>query len=237
MADRNSQPPSRLAKVILVEDHPIIRKALADEIDGTGEMTVCGEADTAKAALDLIQKTAPDIAIVGLVLKGRDGLELIKDISLRFPKLAVLVLSMREESIYANRAMRAGAQGYIAKEQSLANVIEAIRKLLAGQIYLNPDLSAKLLQTVLHSTYPGVGVKQLSDRELKVLEFIGSGLTTAEIAEQLHLSVKTVETYRERIKKKLDLANASELLKYAIEWGHEQGIPLSRSAPASPSRI
>lgn len=225
MADEKRQSPHRPARVVLVDDHPIVRKALAGVVNNDADMTVCGEADTIEAALSVIQSTTPDVAIVDLSLKGGDGLELIKDIAAQFPKLAVLVLSMREESIYAERALRAGARGYVSKEQPVSEVVEAIRKVLAGEIYLNSEMSTKLLRAMLKWPRQRPRVEQLSDRELKVLGLIGTGLSTAQIAEQLHLSVKTIETYRERIKEKLDLSDASELLKYAIEWTHDHGVP------------
>ena len=196
-------------------------------IEQKPDLTICGEADNAAEALELMAAARPDVAIVDLALRDSSGLDLIKDIRARFPGVSVLVLSMRDESVYAERALRAGARGYITKEEGTVRVIEGIRKVLDGEIYLSEKMSAKVLRSMVPGRRGGAepGTDSLSDRELEVLGLIGTGLGTAEIAEQLHLSVKTVETYRERLKEKLNLDGAAELLKYAITWARSQLRP------------
>ena len=224
MARGKREPRARSARVVLVDDHPIVREGLAQVINQKPDLAVCGEADNAADALAVIEAARPDVAIVDLALKDSSGLDLIKDIAIRFPKLSVLVLSMRSESVYAERALRAGAHGYVTKDEGTTKVIEGIRKVLDGEIYLSEEMSAKVLKAMLPGRRgsPGSKMDRLSDRELEVLDMIGIGLATSEIAEKLHLSVKTIETYRERIKEKLDLDTASELLKYAIRWARSR---------------
>ncbi len=208
-----------------MDDHPIVREGLARVIQQQPDLTVCGEADNAADAIKAIGSARPHVAIVDLRLKGSSGLDLIKDIAVRFPKVAVLVLSMRDEAVYAERSLRAGARGYVAKEEGTAVVLEGVRKVLNGEVFLSKTMSAKVLRTILpgRGGAEGPATDRLSDRELEVLQMIGRGLGTAQIAETLHLSVKTVETYRERIKDKLRLATAADLLKYAIDWVHSHG--------------
>lgn len=224
MADSKESPSDKVRKVVLVDDHPIVREGLAQVIAQKPDLTVCGEADNAADALGVIEATRPDVVVVDLALKDRSGLELIKDIAIRFPKLAVIVLSMRSESLYAERALRAGAQGYVTKEEDTARVIEGIRKVLDGEVYLSDAMAGKVLKTLFPGRREprGLPTDRLSDRELEVLEMIGKGRSTSEIAGALHVSVKTVETYRERIKDKLNLADAGELLRYAIAWNRSQ---------------
>lgn len=215
------RPPAR---VVIVDDHPIVRQGLAQLIAARSDLTVCGEADNAADALNVIEQTQPDVAVVDLALRDSDGMDLIKDIRVRFPKMAVLVLSMRDEAFYAERVLRAGARGYITKDEGTASVIEGIRKVLVGEVFLSQKMAAKMLQRLV----PGrVDIKApleelLTNRELQVFELVGAGLSTSEIAAKLHLSVKTIETYRERIKEKLKLDSAADLLKHAIEWTHSQ---------------
>ena len=212
-------------KVFLVDDHPIVRQGLARLIAQESGMTVCGEAEDAPAALRGIDEERPDIAIIDLSLRSGDGIELIKSLRFRFPDLPVLVLTMHEEFFYAERALRAGALGFLTKQEASDNVLTAIRKLLDGEIYVSDRLSPRLLKRLL----TGEGdsgdppVARLSDRELQVFKLIGLGRGTQEIADALHLSVKTIETYRAHIKDKLDLRDARELLQYAIRWSLSQG--------------
>jgi DNA-binding NarL/FixJ family response regulator len=227
MAGRKPGDEKGPAKIVIVDDHPIVREGLAELINTKPDLAVCGEADNAADALSVIEKTRPDVAIVDLALKDSDGLDLIKDVRVRFPKVSILVLSMRDETFYAERVLRAGAQGYITKEEATANVIEGIRKVLSGGVYMSQNMAAKMLGRLL----PGrrdtgsTPVERLTDRELQVLELVGTGLTTTEAAGRLHLSVKTIESYRERIKEKLGLDSASDLLKFAIKWAHrKQGM-------------
>lgn len=214
----------QFTKAVIVDDHPIVRRGLADLINAEPDLKVCGEADTAVDALNVIAKTKPDVAIVDLSLRDSSGLDLIKDIHARFPRMSVLILSMRDEAFYAERVLRAGAHGYITKEEGTTSVIEGIRKVLGGGVYLSEKMATKMLRRLL----PGQRdagespVERLTDRELQVLEMIGIGLSTSEIARKLHLSVKTIESYRERIKERLGLDTAADLLKFAIKWTHRQ---------------
>jgi DNA-binding NarL/FixJ family response regulator len=221
------KPEKKRAKlqVVLVDDHPIVRQGLAQMISREPDMEVCGEAETAADALKAIAACKPDVAIVDLSLKGTSGLELLKDLKVRFPKLPVLVLSMYDESMYAERALRAGAKGYMMKEEATEKVLAAIRGILAGQIYLSEAMASRLLHMVVGERTPGSvsPTERLSDRELEVFQLIGQGYGNTDIARQLHLSPKTVETYRAHIKEKLDLSSATELLQHAIHWAQSLG--------------
>ena len=205
-------------RILLVDDHPIVRQGLRMLVSQESDMRVCGEAASASEALTAMSKTQPNVAIVDLSLKGSSGLELIKDVRIRFPEVLLLVLSMRDEAFYAERALRAGARGYITKEEGTERLIEGIRTLLVGQIYVSERLAARLISKYVDGGSTGSPVQRLTDRELEVFELIGQGMTTRQVAENLHLSVKTIESHREHIKTKLKLDNATELLKNAIQW-------------------
>lgn len=207
-------------RILIVDDHPIVREGLAQHINRQADLAVCAEAGTASEALQAIAKSQPDLAIVDLSLEGRSGLELIRDARDRYPKLLVLVLSIHDEPAYARRALQLGARGYIAKHEATENVIRAIHQVLAGEIYLAEGLASKLLRTVVGG-YPdaeGGIVETLSDRELEVFELIGKALATRQIAEKLHVSVKTIEAHRASIKEKLQLENATALAHAAFQW-------------------
>jgi len=208
--------------ILIVDDHPIMRRGLAELINLEKDLVVCGEADSVKTALEFIKTHKPRVALVDLSLKNENGLELIKDIKARFPTVLMLVLSMHDEAFYAERALRAGAKGYIMKQQATTQVLVAIRRILGGDVYLSDLMSSKVLRKVTgekdHKT--DSSVERLSDRELEVFRMIGTGLGTRQIAEKLSRSVKTVETYREHIKLKLDLKDSSELVQNAIQWLH-----------------
>ena len=206
--------------VLLVDDHPIVRQGLKQLLEAEDDMIVCGEAETASEALRVAGETTPDMALVDLSLKNGSGLELIKDLKIRHPQIGVLVLSMHDETVYAERALRAGALGYIMKEKAPNRVIQALRTIHKGEVYLSETMAATVLKRVAGgaSTLSGQLVSALSDRELEVFDLIGQGLPTRDIAERLHLSAKTIETHRENIKKKLCLKNSSELLQQAIQW-------------------
>ena len=224
---QKNKPEEKRAKlkVVLVDDHPIVRQGLAQMISREPDMEVCGEAETAAEALKAIAACHPDVAVVDLSLKGTSGLELLKDIKVRFPKLPVLVLSMYDESMYAERALRAGAKGYMMKEEATEKVLAAIRGILGGKIYLSEAMASRLLHMAVGGRTPG-GVsptERLSDRELEVFQLIGQGYGNTDIARQLHLSPKTVETYRAHIKEKLGLSGATELLQHAIHWAQSLG--------------
>jgi DNA-binding NarL/FixJ family response regulator len=207
-------------KILIVDDHPIVRQGLAELINHEDDLVVCGQAEDGHQAMAAIKKLQPDLAIVDISLKETSGMELIKDIKAQYSDLVVLALSMHDESLYAERALRAGAKGYIMKAEATENVVSAIRKVMTRQIYVSDRMAAKMVRKLVGGG-PDVGasaIDRLSDRELEVFSLIGQGFGTRQIAERLHLSVKTVETYRAHIKEKLNLADASELLRYAIQW-------------------
>lgn len=211
-------------KVLIVDDHPIIRQGLSELINAEPDLIVCGNAEDAPEALGKIKESKPDMVIVDISLKETSGMELIKDIKAQHSNLPVLVLSMHDESLYAERMLRAGAKGYVMKAEATDKVIVAIRKILSGQIYVSDKMAAKMVRKLVGGS-PDMGVsaiERLSDRELEVFHLIGKGYGTRQIAERLHLSIKTIETYREHIKEKLNLADASELLQYAIQWTHSK---------------
>ncbi len=207
-------------KVLIVDDHPIMRQGLAQLIAQEGDLTVCGEAEDAHGALEAVEESNPDIVIVDISLKESNGIDLIKDIRIRWPKLPVIVLSMHDETFYAERVLRAGARGYITKDEGTEKVIEGIRKALDGGLYVSDRIASRMLRKLVDgkSDFDVYPMDRLSDRELEVLELIGEGLQTREVAQRLHLSRKTVEAHREHIKAKLSLDSSTELLKYAIQW-------------------
>ena len=204
--------------VVLVEDHPMFREQLAHLIDKEPAMTVCGQADNAHDAFQLIELKNPDIAIVDLTLKGPSGLELIKDLKAKEIDVPVLVLSMHDEALYAERVLKAGGRGYITKNEVSKEVMTAIYAVLRGEIYLPARIASRILESVAVGRKSENGVSQLTDRELEVFELIGRGRSTREISNQLHLGVSTVDTYRARIKTKLHLENSSQLCHEAIRW-------------------
>ncbi|MCC6486592.1 MAG: response regulator transcription factor [Candidatus Hydrogenedentes bacterium] len=210
------------AKILIVDDHPIVREGLAELINREKDLAVCGQADSGHRGFEAIEALTPDVAIIDLSLEDINGLTLIKNLRNRGFTLPVLVLSMHEESLYAERALRAGAQGYIMKREAPTRVITAIRKVLGGGVYLSDSLAARVMQRIVGVPDPSgtSPVSRLSDRELEVYAFIGQGLKTREIAAKLNLSVKTIETYREHIKEKIGLRNATELVQSAIKWVH-----------------
>jgi DNA-binding NarL/FixJ family response regulator len=212
------QPASEKFRVMLVEDHPMFREQLAHLINKESDMCVCGEADNIREALQLIESDSPDIVIVDLTLKGPGGLELLKDLKARGVDVPVLVLSMHDESLYAERVLRAGARGYITKHEASNEVMAAIRKVLSGQVYLGTRMAGRVLERFSVRSKAENGVSSLTDRELEVFELIGRGRTTREISTSLHLGISTVDTYRTRIKTKLHLENASQLCHEAIRW-------------------
>ena len=207
-------------KVLVVDDHPLIRQGLAMLINQQRDLEVCGEAEEAHEALRSIAQTKPDIMILDISLKGPDGLELLKTIRATEPDLPVLVLSMHDEAIYAERALRCRANGYIMKQEATEKVLVALRRILSGEVYLSENMSKKMLQQYIDGA-PRVlqsRIAALSDRELEVFCRIGEGRATREIAEELHLSIKTVETYQAHIKGKLGLRTGRELIQHAIQW-------------------
>jgi DNA-binding NarL/FixJ family response regulator len=209
---------TRKAGVLIVDDHPIVRHGLAQFINREQDLQVVGQANDAHEALEAIDKLKPDVVMVDLALKDRPGIELIKDIEARHPKLPVLVLSMHDESLWAERAIRAGARGYIMKEEATDRVLAALRRVLRGEIWVSDDVGARLLQKLSKGGAPAQSspLAGLTDRELVIFRMLGLGLSVREIAEKLNLSTKTVDTHRDRIKEKLNFKSSLELLRYAI---------------------
>jgi DNA-binding NarL/FixJ family response regulator len=212
------------SKILVVDDHPMIREGLAGLVSNENDLEICGQAEDAPEALKAISQTKPDIVIVDISLKNSNGIELVKSIKAQYPKLPMLVLSMHNEALYAERALRAGAMGYIMKQEASENLLTAIRRVLDGQIYISDQVSKRLIRKLAHGKVDMVAspIENLSDRELEVFHLIGQGTGTSEIAEKLYLSVKTIETYRTHIKEKLNLADSRELLRYAIQWVSSQ---------------
>ena len=219
MNKTRSNPSVPKCKVFLVDDHPIVRQGLALFIDREPDLMVCGEADGATSALQAIREAAPDFVVLDISLDGPDGLELLKTLRVRYPNLPVLVLSMHDEAVYAERALRAGANGYIMKQEATDRVLTAIRHILSGDVYLSDRLTKRMLQQFVNgSVSPRDPLAKLSDRELEVYRLIGAGHSTRQIADELHVSTKTVESYQAHIKEKLALRNARELVQHAVEW-------------------
>jgi len=219
----STQKKSRY-KIIIVDDHPIVRKGLAQLINQEQDLTVIGEAEDAQSALDLLKKIRPDLAIIDISLKGIDGIELIKKIKERYQYIPMLVVSMHDESLFAERALRAGAKGYIMKQEAIEKMMEAIRKVIGGELYISERVSANIVKRFIDGkeVQKNSPIEILSDRELEVFNLIGQGYRTRQIADMLHVSVKTVESYRANIKEKLNLKNATELLKHAVHWVESQ---------------
>ena len=208
-------------KVFIVDDHPIVREGLAQMIRREPDLTVCGEAEDAQNALQMIHTAKPDILIVDISLHGPDGLDLLKSVRAKDPTLPVLILSMHDECIYAERSLRAGANGYIMKQEATENVLVALRRILNREVYVSPQIANKMLQRfvsagAVHGKHSPLS--ELSDRELEVLRLMGEGHSTRQIADALHLSVKTVESYQAHLKEKLALKNSRELVQYAVQW-------------------
>ena len=223
---KGKEPQRQKPRVFLVDDHSIVREGLIRMIEKSGAFSVCGEAGDAAAAIEQIPKAKPDIAVIDLGLKGMNGLELIKTLRQKVPDLPVLVMSMYDEAVYAERVLRAGARGYIMKQESIDRVIQAMERILAGKVYLSEKMAESMIDVVFQGRTPGgrSPVEALSDRELEVFKLLGKGHKNSQIAEELNLSIKTVESYREQIKQKLNLHGASDLIPFAVEWVHSNGL-------------
>ncbi|MBN1478319.1 response regulator transcription factor [Candidatus Sumerlaeota bacterium] len=211
-------------QILLVDDHPLFRQGLAQLINQESDLEICGEADTARQALTLAERLSPTLAIVDLTLEESSGLDLIRRLRSLHPELRILVVSMHDEMLCAERALRVGARGYVMKREAAECVLSAIRTILAGEVYLSERVRARL-RPIGDSPGGGEGTSPttvLSDREFEVFQMIGQGLTPRQVAQQLHLSVRTIEAHREHIKKKLGIRSAAELLKYAIHWNQEE---------------
>jgi DNA-binding NarL/FixJ family response regulator len=217
-------PPSHKKQIFLVEDHPVTREGFAQLINYQSDLQVCGQAGTAAKALVGVDTLKPDLVIVDISLADTNGLEFIKDLKARHPATAMLVLSTHDESLYAERALRAGAKGYVMKQAPTSEVMSAIRQVLRGELYLSEEMRTKLVHKQLHgaATVRAAETDLLSDRELEVFELLGEGQSTRRISAKLHLSVSTVETHRAHIKEKLKLTNAMELVHRAVAWANSQ---------------
>jgi len=212
-------------KVFLVEDHPVFRLGLRELIEQEPDLKVCGEAKSVGEGWEKIARSRPDLVIIDISLEGRNGLELVKQLKDQSPELPTLVLSMHEETLYAERSLRAGARGYIMKDEASELVVDAIRKVCSGEIYLSARMTKVMLSKMVGGPAGQAEPEQcLTNRELEVFELIGTGLTTQEISERLCLSAKTIGTYRERIKEKLGLRNASELTQRGVQWVEQRQL-------------
>jgi DNA-binding NarL/FixJ family response regulator len=212
-------PAIKKSTVLLVDDHPIVRQGLTQLINQEPDLVVCAQAEDGCGALHTIATHRPDIVILDISLNGPDGLAVLKDIRMSYPDLPVLVLSMHDESLYAERVLRAGANGYIMKQEATDRVLEAIRRIRCGEVYVSDRIAKRLLRQVVRNSAEGKGpIEALTDRELAVFRLVGKGRGTREIADDLRVSVKTVESYQAHIKEKLSLKNARELVQHAVQW-------------------
>jgi DNA-binding NarL/FixJ family response regulator len=211
-------------QVLIVDDHPVIRDGLVAIVNHERDMNVCGQADDAYQALKATTELKPDIVVTDISLKNSDGIELTKNIKARYPRLPVVIFSVHDEYLYAERALLAGAKAYLMKDEVSENIIKAIRTVLSGEIYVSDTISKKFLHRIVghKDGTTKTPIENLTDREFEVFRLIGEGLKASQIANQLHLSIKTIETYRTRIKEKLNLADAAKLLQYSIKWAKSQ---------------
>jgi DNA-binding NarL/FixJ family response regulator len=221
-----NESPRRVQKrIMVVDDHPMTRNGIADWIRCEQDLRVCAEAQNAEQALEAVSKSNPDLVLTDITLPGKSGLELIKDLRAMQPDLPILVISMHDESLYAERVLRAGARGYIMKHEGGDDIIRAIRQVLSGKLYVSEQMSARILEGV-SGRQPATqcsAIKQLTDRELEIFQLIGQGLSTQEIANKLHLSAKTVHAHRASIKDKLEIKSVTELISYAARWAVQEG--------------
>ena len=210
------------ARILIVDDHPVVCDGLKNLIEREEDLTVCGQAADAATALKLIPETSPDIALVDLSLEHSSGLELVKDMRDQYPDLPVLVLSMHDEMVYGERAVRSGARGYLMKGESSQRVASAIRTVLQGEVFLSERLMAQIASRLSHAKTIRPPIERLSDRELEVFQMLGQGISTSAIAEKLNLSVKTVQMYVARAKEKFGVTSARELMREAVRWEEAQ---------------
>src|SRR5437867_2971169 len=217
---KTAGPKIRKNRLLLVDDHAILREGFAEIINSKADLQVCGQASTAGRALDAVNRLKPDLVVVDISLQGGSGLELIKNLKVIHPRLPMLVLSMHEESLYAERALRAGALGYVMKREESKTILEAVRTVLKGDLFVSPSVRDHMLHQFVDKKAPATWapMAQLTDRELEVLELMGQVRTTGQIAKQLHISTSTVETHRVHLKHKLHVQNVSELMRIAVEW-------------------
>ncbi|HTV40809.1 MAG TPA: response regulator transcription factor [Candidatus Sulfotelmatobacter sp.] len=221
----SKNPAQKQKRILIVDDHPMMRQGLAQLIGLERDLAVCGEAENAGSALNAVSALKPDLVLADISLPGKNGLELIKDFQAIQPGLPVLVISMHDESLYAERVLRAGGRGYIMKQEGGKKLMQAVRQVLEGKVYVSEKMSAGILENLSgrRAGMEGSPMEKLTDRELEIFQLIGQGKGTQDIAETLHLSVKTVDVHRANIKTKLKLKSASELIRYAVRWTESQG--------------
>ncbi|TVR53083.1 MAG: DNA-binding response regulator [Puniceicoccaceae bacterium] len=220
------EPPAhKPVRVFLVDDHPLVRQGLAQVVNSEEGLTVCGEAEDAREALKAVSTLKPDLVIVDISLRGNNGLDLIKNVKALEPDMPILVFSMHDECVYAQRALRAGARAYVMKQESAEKILLAIRRIMGGEIYVSNRVADQVLHQLVNGTTSSTDsspVDRLTDRELEVIQFIGRGLSTREIAGRLNLSVKTIESHRAHVKEKLSLRSATELVQFAVQWVEQE---------------
>ena len=226
--------PESKSRVFIVDDHPIVRRGLSKLLNDEPDFSVCGEAENASTALSAIEALNPDLVTTDITMPGCDGIELIRCIASRWPKLPILVLSMHDESLYPERALRAGAKGYVMKREVTEKLANALRRILKGQIYLSEKLSHQIMRKAVGEKYTqgASPVAALSERELEILKLVGQGHGTRQIAKDLNLSVKTVESHRAHIKDKLSLKTAPEMLRFAVQWSNAGATEFEPLQPA-----
>ena len=216
--------PASKHLVLLVDDHPIVRQGLTELINRQKHLRVCGEAETGPEALEKMRQLTPDLAIIDITLKNTNGLQLIQELKEQYPRVPLLALSMHDERLYAERVLRAGARGYIMKQEASHKILQAIACVLDGGIFVSETIKKRLLEQVVDGPVKTSVLDRLSNRELEIFQRIGDGFSTRQIARALNLSVKTIEAYRENLKQKLHLQTGSELLQHAIRWNRGNGV-------------
>ena len=224
MSTSNSRTTDHI-QVFLVDDHPAIREAIRDTISATMDMEICGEASTSDDAFRAIEKKRPDVAIIDISLNDAHGLDLVQNVRAQYPNVKMIVFSMYDENVYAERAIRAGASGFLMKSEPTQTIIEAIRSVHRGEVYLSRHMASRILNKVAmgRSAEPSFAIDELTDREMAVFQMLGQGYSVQDIQDRLNLSRKTIETYRRRAKEKLGFDTVSELLQYAVQWTYGQG--------------
>jgi DNA-binding NarL/FixJ family response regulator len=222
--ERESASKTRKKRVLIIDDHVMMREGVTEIIEHAEDLSVCGTASTANEGLEALNKLKPDLVLVDITLPGKNGIEFIKDARAMQPGLRVLVMSMHDESLYADRVLRAGGRGYIRKQEGGAKLIEAMRRVLNGEIAVSEKVTGRLLETFSGRKTMDSPLQGLSDRELEVFQLIGQGKTMKQIADELHLSPKTIEVHRSNIREKLHVSSAAELVAYAARWSQSQGV-------------
>jgi len=221
----SNQRPTDHIRVYLVDDHPAIREAIRDTVEGAIDMEICGETDSSDEAFRDIEELRPDVVVVDISLNDAHGLDLVQNVRSQYPEVRMIVFSMYDENVYAERAIRAGAAGYLMKSEPTKNIVEAVRRAHDGEVYLSRKMSSRILNKVAmgRTSEPSFAIDELTDREMAVFQMLGQGYSVQEIQDRLSLSRKTIETYRRRAKEKLGFDTVSELLQYAVQWTYGQG--------------